>query len=133
MAPRLILDAGAVIALAARDARARAHLDRARASGAEVVVPAVVVAETVRGHGPRDAPVNRVLIAVGDTAECNEALAREAGRLLADTGSHSTIDALVVAEAARRTPSIVLTGDPVDLRLLAAATRGVTVASIRGN
>jgi hypothetical protein len=49
---------------------------------ARVVVPSVVVAETVRGNGPRDAPVNHVL---------------------------ASVDAIVVAEAAARAPSVVFT------------------------
>ncbi|HXO19553.1 MAG TPA: hypothetical protein VOA87_06465, partial [Thermoanaerobaculia bacterium] len=61
---RLILDSGAVIALARGDTKARAFLVRALEFMAPVEIPVVVVAETVRG-GPRDAPVNRVLKAVG--------------------------------------------------------------------
>jgi hypothetical protein len=61
---RLILDSGAVIALARGDQRARAFLARSLEMGATVEIPVVVLAETVRG-GPRDAPINRVLKAVG--------------------------------------------------------------------
>jgi hypothetical protein len=49
--PRLILDSGAVIALAARKATVHDTLTRARLRGMPVVVPAVMVAEVVRG-GP---------------------------------------------------------------------------------
>lgn len=56
MAPRLILDAGAVIGLARGDGRARAHLTRAIRLGAEICMPAVIVAETVRGGGARTPP-----------------------------------------------------------------------------
>jgi hypothetical protein len=63
-----------------------------------VEIPVVVLAETVRG-GPRDAPVNRVLKAVGPVPEAREAHGRIAGQLLGATRSSSTIDALVVAHA----------------------------------
>ena len=62
---RVILDSGAVIALAAGDARARALVTRAVRQGDLLVIPAVVLAETTRG-GARDAPVNRVVNSVGD-------------------------------------------------------------------
>src|SRR5215218_11024146 len=78
---RLILDSGAVIALARGDQRARAFLARALELGAPVEIPVVVLAETVRG-GPRDAPVNRVLKAVGSVPETREVHGRTAGRLL---------------------------------------------------
>jgi hypothetical protein len=74
---RLILDSGAVIALARTDARARAYLARAIAIDATVEVPVVVIAGTVRG-GPRDAPVNRVLKAVGTVASVREVHGRTA-------------------------------------------------------
>jgi predicted nucleic acid-binding protein len=116
---RLILDAGAVIALSRNDARARAALAAAVESGAEVTVPAVVVAETVRG-GATDAPVNRVLKAVGEVDIADEAAARTAGRLLAEAGSAATVDALVVATAVEAGGAVILTGDPDDLSALAA-------------
>ena len=68
---RLILDSGAVIALARGDQRARAFLARVLELGEPVEVPVVVVAETIRG-GPRDAPVHRVLKAVGSVPEARE-------------------------------------------------------------
>jgi predicted nucleic acid-binding protein len=124
---RLILDSGAVLALARRDVRARAALTAAWEVGAEVVLPAVVVAETVRGNGPRDAPVNRVVAAVGEVADVDEATARVAGALLAKAASTATIDALVVAEAVAGGGGVVLTGDADDLGALAADRAEVSV------
>lgn len=115
---RLILDAGAVIALSRREPRARAFLARALELGAPVDVPVVVVAETVRG-GPRDAPVHRVLKAVGSVPDSREAHGRTAGRLLGATRSTSTADALVVAQAVEAGGAHVLTGDRDDLEQLA--------------
>lgn len=123
---RLILDSGAVIALAHGELRARAFLARALELGALVEVPAVVVAETIRG-GPRDAPVNRVLKAVGQIAETREQNGRTAGRLLATARSSSTIDALVVAHAVDRGGARILTGDREDLIRLAAPHPEVSI------
>ena len=128
---RLILDAGAVLALAQSDRRARGFVARARELGADVVVPAVVVAETARGSGPRDAPVNRVLKAVGEVPAATEPTARLAGRLLAAAASNATIDALVVAEAVLGGgAAVVLTDDPDDLRALAGDRTSVDVQAV---
>lgn len=116
---RLILDAGAVIGLSRADVRARAALTAALEAGAEVSVPAVVVAETVRG-GAADAPVNRVLKAVGQVDAADEPVGRTAGRLLGGAGSPETVDAIVVATAVEAGGAVILTGDAGDLDLLAA-------------
>jgi predicted nucleic acid-binding protein len=121
----LVLDSGAVIALSRGDARARAVLVAAVEAGAAVTVPANVVAETLRGSDT-DAPVHRVLRAVGSVSPVDEPVARSAGRLLGSTGSDATIDATVVATAGRTHNSVVLTGD-TDLAVLAAGVPGVRV------
>jgi predicted nucleic acid-binding protein len=126
-AQRLILDSGAVIALARQDVRVRAALTAAWEVGAEVIVPAVVIAETVRGHGARDAPVNRVLNAIGNIAATTADRARTAGALLARAKSTATVDALVVAEAVERGGGVVLTGDADDLGALAASHGEVVI------
>lgn len=115
---RLILDSGAVIALSRNDVRARAGLAAALEADAEVSIPAVVVAETVRGRAD-EAPVNRIVKAVGEVDLADEAVGRVAG-LLGDTRSSSTVDAIVVATAIEASGAVVLTGDPDDLGALAA-------------
>jgi predicted nucleic acid-binding protein len=90
---RLILDAGAVIALARGEGKAKAFLARALELMAPVEIPVVVVAETIRG-GPRDAAVNRVLKAVGSVPDAREIHGRTAGHLLGAARSAATIDAL---------------------------------------
>lgn len=115
---RLILDSGAVIALAKGDQKARAFLARALELGVPVEVPSVVLAETVRG-GPRDAPVNRVLKAIGTVLEATEAHGRTAGRLLGAARSKSTVDALVVAHAVEAGGAHILRGSCEDLERLA--------------
>lgn len=123
---RLILGAGAVIALARSDQRVRAVLAAAREARVHVSIPSVVVAETVRGV-VADAPVNRVLTAVGEVDAADEAIGRTAGRLLGDAGSSSTVDAVVVATAVEAGGAVVLTGDPDDLSALAGEHREVVI------
>lgn len=127
---RLILDSGAVLALSKGQPRARALLGRALDMGAEVLVPAVVVAETVRGNGPRDASVNRVINAVDAVAGTDESVARIAGRLLGQARSKSTVDALVVAAAIATGGGRILTSDVDDLRTLSHGNPEVFVHAI---
>ncbi|HBL25293.1 MAG TPA: hypothetical protein DD490_00480 [Acidobacteria bacterium] len=87
--------------------------------GCAVEVPVVVVAETIRG-GPRDAPIHRVLKAVGSVAEEREVHGRIAGRLLGLARSSHTVDALVVAHAVEGGGAHILTGDREDLTRLSA-------------
>ena len=116
---RLILDSGAVIALAAGNPVARRFVDRAINQGLLVVIPAVVIAETTRGN-TRDANVNRVIKRVTEITPVTEEVAREAGRLLATARiGNTTIDALVIAEAVLGEAATVLTGDLDDLAALA--------------
>lgn len=126
---RLILDSGAVIALSRGEQRARAFLARAIELRVPVQVPVVVVAETLRGK-PRDAPVYRVLKAVGTVPEAREVHGRIAGRLLGAAGSAATIDALVVAQAVEQGGAQILTGDPEDLKRLAASEVDIWIVAL---
>ena len=128
MVRRLILDSGAIIALARDEATTRAYVALALRDGAPVIVPAPVITETTRGTNA-DAAVNRVLRqvlgAAGAAAPIDERVARLAGRLLRRLGDtytgHAppTIDALIVAVAAARGGGTLLTSDPDDLNALA--------------
>ena len=121
----LILDTGAVIALVHDDRRMRALLAIAHREGADVIVPPVVVTQTIRG-GARDAAVNRFLKTVF-IPFVGERLARVAGQLLGSSGLTNVADAQVVAEALRRAPSTILTGDPEDMRRLANGLPGIRI------
>ena len=114
---RLLLDAGGLLAWAHGDPLARAVILEAVRREALVVVPIVVVAQVIRG-GPTDAPVDQVLKRVGEFAAVTLSAARQAGALLAATGTTDVVDALVVVEALRLLPAAILTSDPGDLRLL---------------
>jgi predicted nucleic acid-binding protein len=126
---RLILDSGAVIALSRNDGRARAALAAAWEAGVEVSIPAMVVAETVRGSA-KDAPVNRVIKAVGEVTVVDERTARSAGALRGATRSNSTVDAVVVASTVELGGGVVLTGDPDDLGMLAAGHPEVVISPL---
>jgi predicted nucleic acid-binding protein len=126
---RVVLDSGAVIALAAGKPRARAKLEEALGRGAAVVIPAVVLAETTRG-GPRDAPVNRLVKGVEEVTAATEATSRLAGRLLGSTGRDDTVDAIVVAEAATTRPTVILTADAKDLSTLAAGLPWIRILAV---
>ena len=126
----IVLDSGAVIGLARGNRDIRAFVTRADERGDTVVVPMVVVAETVRGNGPRDAPVNMTLAQFEPHLPLDEPTARLAGALLGAAGSNATIDAIVAAEAIQRRPSALLTSDPVDLIRLLNGHEGVELQRI---
>ena len=126
----LVLDAGAVIALARGDRRLRALLDTAQRRGASVIVPASVLAETVRGNGPRDAAINLVVNRLAPHPVVDDRLARAAGALMGRARSGNAMDAFVAAEAARQAPAVVLTSDPDDLAALLDGMPGTAVAAV---
>lgn len=115
---RLILDAGAILALARGDEVARARMARAVREGYVAVIPTPVLAQVHRGGHDR-ARIDRVVNAVGAVLPTFEAIARRAGELQAKTGTADVVDAIVVAEALASVPAVILTSDPRDLgRLL---------------
>ena len=116
---RIILDSGALSAFAAEKGNLRIVLRKAMATGTAVLVPAPVVSETITGNGPRDARVNQVLKPCTVIA-LDESLARAAGALRYRRPRSGAIDAMVVACGDAVPDSIIITGDPDDLRPLAA-------------
>ena len=126
---RLVLDSGAVIALSRNDVRARAVLAAAWEAEAEVFIPSVVLAETVRGSTP-PALVNRVVRAVGEICVADEATGRLAGCLLGSAESTSSVDALVVANAIGLGGGVILTGVPQDLGALAGEHPAVEIHAL---
>ena len=126
---RLILDSGAVIGLSRGDDRVRALLRRSIELDVPVEIPVVVVAETVRGSRS-DAPVDRVLKAVGNVPETTPTVGRRAGGLLGDARPSATVDALVVAHVVEAGGGAILTGDMKDLSALAAAHPEVQIETV---
>lgn len=128
---RVVLDSGALSALAEKDGLVRSILKEALANDVAAVVPSVVLAESTTGTN-RDAPTNAVLKGIAVVA-ITEAVARQAGALryklrLARAG---TIDALIVAAADEVAGSVVLTRDVRDLRRLAAVRGRTKVQPLR--
>ena len=117
---RLILDTGGLLAWAQGDAKARGVIQDAARRRLLIVVPAVVIAQAIRG-GSRDAAVNWALNRIDKQLPVTPALARQAGALLGVTGATDVVDAIVVAEALRVLPAAILTSDPRDLHVLVAA------------
>jgi predicted nucleic acid-binding protein len=126
----LVLDSGALISLSRGSAQTRSRIEAARRRGATILVPVVTIAETHRGSGPREALLNLALARLEPPRPLGDSTARIAGVLLAESGSSSTIDALVVAEAIEMAPAVILTSDPKDLQLLVGARRDVVVTQV---
>jgi predicted nucleic acid-binding protein len=138
MAETVILDSEALNALAhpherpSLTARARAILAVTHETGGLVRVPAPVLAEVCRGVR-YDAAVNRLLSARAIlVADLTRPIAQRAGQLLARlklSYAHA-IDAFVVATAAQFPTAIIATGDPADLRRLAATSRSIRILAL---
>ena len=138
MAEALILDAEALNALArptergAAAGRASAVLRLAFERRALIRVPAPVLAEVCRGVR-HDAAVNRLLGNPGVVvAELTRPVAQQAGHLLArlKLSSAHAVDAFVVATALQFETAVIATGDPADIRRLAAPFRHVGVLAL---
>ena len=130
----LLLDAEGLSKAAAGDRQVAAWLERAREVDADILVPAVTVAEVVRGR-PGDAKVNRVIKA-SDVVAADETLARCAGALLGRARSRATFDAFVAATAASALNRLaasrcfVLSSDPGDLEALLTDEPAVQVIHV---
>jgi predicted nucleic acid-binding protein len=128
----VVLDSSALSALAEGDHALLVALRKELTLGATVVVPTVVISESLTGDGKRDANVNRALKAT-IVAGQDEGIARDAAALryrnrLRGAG---TIDAIVVATADRLPGTRILTGDARDLRPLAnLAGRSVVIGLV---
>lgn len=127
---RIILDSGAITALANEEEAIRVATRKALTAGATLVIPTVVVAESTTIGGPRDAPVNRVL-KLGLIADCDLETARTAASLRFRTRQKAgAIDAIVIATADRVPGSTVLTSDVGDLGPLAGVRKISSIIDI---
>lgn len=121
----LVLDSEGLSKLAAGHPDVRASVATAFRQGARVVIASVTITEVMRGDA-RDANLNRVIAASGSVVSVDESIAREAAVLLRRSGlggGRCTVDALVVAVAARQaTPVVILTSDLNDINALVAET-----------
>ncbi len=138
MAQTIILDSEALNALAhpkergALNSRARAILTVAHETGALVRVPTPVLAEICR-NTRHDVAVNRLLNSRAIVvADLTRAIAQRASHLLSrlKLSSAHAVDAFVVATAAQYESAIIATGDPADLKRLAASIRSIRILGL---
>jgi hypothetical protein len=115
---RLVLDAGALVAVERGDRDIAALLKRELLAGRVPLTHGGVVAQVWRGGRGRQAQLARLLPGI-DIAPLDDALGRRAGVLLGRARATDAVDAAVIATAAGG--DIVLTSDPDDLRGLAEA------------
>lgn len=128
---RLILDAGALIALARGDVRTRAIILRALDDGMRVEVPTPVLAQVHRGGRDR-AKTDRALLWIEQFTPTSTRIARDAGELLGKAGLTDAVDGIVAAEALDGTPAAILTSDPADLTALVDAGGGLRRVPVQG-
>ncbi len=129
---RVVLDSGALTAIAEKRGRVSQYLRRAIEEGAEVAIPTVVIAESTTGTA-RDSRVNQFFREFDLTiVPITEAIARSAGSLRFSAGRPpgDTIDAIVVAIGDLSNGSIILTGDVGDLRALSSVRQRSHVTSL---
>jgi predicted nucleic acid-binding protein len=126
---RIVLDSGALSAIAEEKGFARAKFRKALAGGAIAAIPTVVLAETATGNGVRDARINRVAKGC-DIVDLTETVARSAAALRYRKPECGVADAIVVATADAMHGSAIFTSDPDDLRALAAERNISRVTSI---
>jgi predicted nucleic acid-binding protein len=124
----VLLDSGAISALAGRAGRARVSALRANGYWPPVAATVACV-EALTGYGSRDALTHRLLNACEVVDEVDMRTARQAAGLRSAAKRGSAIDALVVALASRR-HAVVLTSDPDDLRALAEYAPDVAVLAV---
>lgn len=121
----LTFDTGALIALERRRHRMRRVLAIAIADAVRVTVPVAVVAEWWR---KRTDLAEEILAAV-DVEPMDDGLAKRAGEAQAAVRGATTVDAIVMASAARR-GDIVYTADFPDLSRLQARFPSVRVLAV---
>ncbi len=120
------MDTGALIAIERGDRRLQALIDEAAGGGAEIAVPAGVIAQAWRGSS-RQARLGRFLgLSMVTAVALDEPEARAAGVLCGLRNSADVVDASVVICARERNHTVV-TGDENDLRALDPRLRIVIV------
>lgn len=114
---RLVLDAGAFIALERGDRAVHLMLEVGGSEGLQLLTHAGVVGQVWRSPA-RQVRLSRILGAVA-VWPIDQPLARAAGLLLAATGLSDVLDAALVAMT--RAGDRILTSDPDDISRLAEA------------
>lgn len=114
----VVLDAGALIGLEKRNARAAALIKRAMDNRVSLHVPATVLAQVWR-NSPRQHSITRLLSTAGvQVTDLDRRGAQAVGALLAASGTADVVDAHVIVCARLTRARNVVTSDPDDLRAL---------------
>lgn len=121
----LTFDTGALIALEQRKQRMRQVFAVAVMDDVRITVPTAVIAEWWR----KGSDLARDLLSAVDVEPLDEELARIAGEALAAVPTATTIDAIVMASAARR-GDVVYTSDFRDLSALSRHFPRVRLLSV---
>lgn len=123
---RLVLDAGAFVAVERGDRAMRARLAAARKLAVDVVTTSPVVAQVWRSG--KQALIAQLIVATRIVAP-DEAAARRAGELLGKSKTSDVVDALVVGLA--RNGDTIVTSDPDDIKhLLVVSTTSANVVVV---
>jgi len=110
----LTLDTGALIALEAGSRRMALRVEQAMAVGAELAIPAGVVAQAWRGSA-RQARIAKLLqLKVTSVVALDNKLALRVGATCASTGSSDVVDVSVAICASDRGHAVI-TSDPADI------------------
>jgi predicted nucleic acid-binding protein len=120
----IVFDTGALIALERRKQRMVDLWRTARRAGKPVLVPGAVVSEWWRGR----TDLREAIPAAVTVVPVDEFLGRASGEALGATPNATTVDAIVMALAARH-DAVVYTSDVDDLEQLRAFCPGVRVLS----
>jgi hypothetical protein len=120
----LVLDAGAFVAVDRGDRAMAARLRVAERSGLELRSNGAVVAQVWRDPSGRQSDLARLLRAV-DVKPVDRRLGQAAGVLSGRARKGDAVDATVVAIA--NAGDRIITGDPDDIRALAASGRPILV------
>lgn len=120
----IVFDTGALIALERRRQRMLDLWKTARRVGKPILVPGAVISEWWRGRSD----LREAILAGVTVVPIDERLGRASGEALAATPDATTIDAIVMALAAR-CDAVVYTSDVDDLEPLRAFYPGVRVLS----
>jgi predicted nucleic acid-binding protein len=136
MIDRIILDSGALGALAEGDSRMRAVMTRGVRTGSFFEIPTAVIAECLRDQTRNDVRYHRVFRELGGieraSVPLDHQIAKAAGRLLHKAKLRATLDAIVVATAERHKSATIITGDKDDISYLSACAHAeITVILLK--
>ena len=124
---KLVLDAGALIALERDDERMVAVIDEVYLRRVPTYIPAGVVAQVWRGH-PRQHPIAKLLKSeLIRVMPLDDETARRVGLVLRGTGASDVTDGHVALLASSIGNAVVYTSDPDDILAINPKLRVVTV------